>query len=94
VLDPSCVPVRQGGRHRVGECLDQRGDRQPRQIDFFRPHHLEQPVERPGEAVDRQHRRCVASHAARRILPGGDRRRSRGGGGVGRAVRGVRHAAS
>jgi hypothetical protein len=49
------------GRQRTGELFHQRGDRQPGEVDRLGPRHLEQPVERPGDTVDRQHGRGVGA---------------------------------
>ena len=60
----------QGGCERV----DEGRDRQARQIDFPGLRHLQQPVERSLETVDRENRRRVRQSRARRILPGGNLR--------------------
>jgi hypothetical protein len=65
--DPTSECCVHGGCERVDESRD----RQARQIDFPGLHHLQQPVERSLETIDRENRRRSRRSRARRILPGG-----------------------
>ena len=60
----------EGHLHRRRKRIDQRRDGQLRQVDFLGARHLQQPVERPFETVDRQHRRRAGGGPPRRVVPG------------------------